>query len=51
MSVYKRGSVWWIKFQWRGEIIRQSASTSNRRTAERFERCQRQELEKLDRGG
>ncbi len=51
MSVYKRGNVWWIRFQWRGKVIRESARTGNRRTAERFERQRRKELEKLDRGG
>ena len=51
MSLYKRGQVGWIKFQSRGEVIRRSARTGNRRRAESFEREMREEFAKLDRGG
>lgn len=51
MSIYKRGNVWWVKFQWRGEIIRRSSRTGNRRVAEKHERSMREERAKLDRGG
>lgn len=51
MSVYKRGPVWWVRFQWRGQEIRQSSRSTLRREAEAFERTLRQRLAAIDRGG
>ena len=34
MAVYKRGNVWWYKFTWNGEAIRESSKQSNKRIAE-----------------
>jgi hypothetical protein len=37
MAVYKRGRVWWYKFTWRGEPIRESTKQTNKRLAEQIE--------------
>ncbi len=37
MAVYKRGRVWWYKFVWNGEPIRESTKQGNKRTAEQME--------------
>ena len=34
MCVYKRGNVWWYRFTWKGEAIRESTQQSNKRIAE-----------------
>ena len=34
MCVYKRGNVWWYRFTWKGEAIRESTAQSNKRIAE-----------------
>src|SRR6266513_5105759 len=35
MSIYKRGSVWWVRYTTpRGELVRQSAQTSDRQAAQ-----------------
>lgn len=37
MSIYKRGSTWWIRFTTaRGELVRCSAQTENRQAAQQF---------------
>lgn len=46
MSVYKRGDVWWYKFVWHGELIRQSTKQGNKRTAEQMEAAHRTSLAK-----
>jgi integrase len=42
--LYKRGSVWWIKIQWQGRIIRRSTKTSNKKIADTIEVKIRHEL-------
>ena len=37
MAVYKRGRVWWYKFVWNGEQLRESTKQGNKRTAEQME--------------
>jgi integrase len=37
MSVFKRGGVWWYKFTWRGEQVRESTRQQNKRVAEQME--------------
>lgn len=37
MGVFKRGRVWWFKFNWNGEQIRESTKQSNKRVAEQIE--------------
>lgn len=51
MSVYKRGNIWWVRFQFGGEEIRRSSKSRDRRSAERLERELRQECERVYRGG
>lgn len=35
-TVYKRGSVWWVRFQWNGQEIRQSARTTVKSEAREY---------------
>jgi integrase len=51
MSIYRRGKVWWIRFQHDGREIRRSAHTTVKRTAEEFEKELREELGRQRRGG
>jgi len=37
MAVYKRGKIWWYKFSFNGEMIRESTKQTNKRVAERLE--------------
>src|SRR5690349_22671642 len=46
MSVYKRGRIWWYKFTWNGEPIRESTKQSNKRTAEQMEAAHKASLAK-----
>lgn len=46
MAVYKRGKVWWYKFNWNGETIRESTKQSNKRVAEQMEAAHRTSLAK-----
>ena len=46
MSVYKRGDVWWFKFNWNGEQIRESSKQGNKRIAEQIEAARKTELAK-----
>ena len=46
MSVYKRGKVWWYKFNWNGEPVRESTKQSNKRVAEQMEAAHRTSLAK-----
>lgn len=50
MSVYKRGKVWWIRFQSGGNTIRQPAKTRNKREAEEFEKRLRDQYNRIARG-
>ena len=45
MSVYKRGDVWWFKFRFAGQLVRESAKTDSKTVAREAERSRRRELE------
>ena len=44
MSVFKRGNIWWYRFQWNGEEVRESSKVTNRRTAEKMESAHKNRL-------
>jgi len=44
MSIYKRGSVYWYKFMWKGELIRESTKQGNDKVARRIEAGHRTRL-------
>ena len=46
MAVYKRGKVWWYKFTWNGEKIRESTKHANKRIAEQIEAAHKTSLAK-----
>ena len=46
MALYKRGNMWWFKFSWRGEQVRESTKQSNKRTAQQMEAARRTALAK-----
>jgi len=46
MAVYKRGKIWWYKFNWNGEPIRESTKQTNKRTAEQMEATHKTSLAK-----
>jgi hypothetical protein len=45
MSVFKRGDVWWYKFRFAGQLVRESAKTSSKTVAREAERLRRRALE------
>jgi integrase len=45
MSVFRRGGVYWYKFRFEGQIIRESARTSSKTIAKEGERVRRRQLE------
>ncbi len=45
MSVYRRGSTWWYKFRFQGQVIRQSANTKSKTLAREAERSRRRQME------
>ena len=45
MSLYRRGNVWWFKFRFEGQVIRESANTNSKSLARDAERTRRRELE------
>jgi integrase len=45
MSVYKRGNVWWYKFRFAGQMIRESSKSESKTVARDAERSRRRELE------
>ena len=45
MSTFKRGGVWWYKFKFAGQLIRESTKSSNRNIATAAERTRHTELE------
>lgn len=45
MSVYKRGDVWWYKFRFAGQMVRESTKTDSKTLAREAERGRRRELE------
>jgi integrase len=44
MSIYKRGDVYWYKFQWQGELIRESTKQGNDKQARKMEAAHRTAL-------
>jgi hypothetical protein len=46
MAVYKRGKIWWYKFNWNGEPIRESTKQRNKRIAEQMEATHKTSLAK-----
>src|ERR1019366_8613391 len=44
MSIYKRGSVYWYKFMWSGQLIRESTKQGNDKTARKMEAAHRTRL-------
>jgi len=45
MSLHKRGNVWWFKFKFAGQLIRESSKSGNKNIAKDAERARRRELE------
>src|SRR5277367_1410080 len=45
MSLYKRGDVWWYKFWFNGQFIRESSKSESKTLAKDAERARRRELE------
>lgn len=50
-TVYKRGKLWWIRFQWRGKEIRKPAKTTSKADAQALLTDTRREYRRLDVGG
>ena len=46
MSLYKRGDVWWYKFWFNGQLIRESSKSDSKTLAKDAERARRRELER-----
>jgi integrase len=46
MCVYKRGNVWWYRFTWKAEAIRESTKQTNKRVAEQMEAAHKTSLAK-----
>jgi integrase len=46
MSIYKRGQVYWYKFMWKGEMVRESTHQPNQNTARQMEAAHRTSLAK-----
>ena len=46
MSIYKRGNIYWYKFMWNGERIRESTRQGNQNTARQMEASHRASLAK-----
>jgi len=46
VAVYKRGKIWWYKFTWNGEKIRESSKHANKRIAEQIEAAHKTSLAK-----
>src|SRR5215471_11876402 len=44
MSIYKRGEVYWYKFMWHGELIRETTKQGNDKTARKMEAAHRTRL-------
>jgi integrase len=45
MSLYKRGDVWWYKFRFAGQVIRESSKSESKTVGKDAERARRRELE------
>jgi integrase len=50
MSTFRRGKIWWFKFNFQGQVIRESANTSSMRMARDAERARRHDLERAVNG-
>jgi integrase/recombinase XerD len=50
-SVYKRGSTYWVRFQWRGQEIRKSARTTVKGEAREYLATLQEQYRRIDRGG
>jgi hypothetical protein len=48
MSIFKRGNVYWYKFMWNGEIIRESTRQGNDRKARQIEAAHKTRLAKQE---
>jgi hypothetical protein len=46
MSIYKRGGVYWYKFQWKGELVRESTKQGNDKVARQIEAAHKTSLAK-----
>jgi len=46
MSIYKRGDVYWYKFMWKGQVIRESTKQGNDKVARQMEATHRTSLAK-----
>jgi integrase len=46
MGLYKRGDLYWYRFVWNGELIRESTRQSNKRVAQQMEAAHRASLAK-----
>lgn len=46
MAIYKRGKIYWYKFMWEGEVIRESTKQGNDKTARQIEAAHRTSLAK-----
>ena len=46
MSIYKRGRIYWYKFMWNGEVVRESTRQTNQNTARQMEGAHRASLAK-----
>ncbi len=46
MSIYKRGGVYWYKFQWKGALVRESTKHGNDKVARQMEAAHRTSLAK-----
>ena len=45
MSLYKRGDVWWFKFRFAGQVVRESSKSKSKTVAGNAERSRRRKLE------
>jgi hypothetical protein len=45
VSLYKRGDVWWYKFWFNGQLVRESSKSDSKTVAKDAERARRRELE------
>src|SRR4051812_725473 len=50
-TVYRRGTTWWCRFQWRGTEVRRSARTPSKAVAQQMLARLLEEHRRLDRGG
>ncbi|HEX9135428.1 MAG TPA: site-specific integrase, partial [Nitrospirota bacterium] len=46
MSIYKRGGIYWYKFMWKGELVRESTKQGNDKVARQMEAAHRTSLAK-----